>query len=139
MCVFFSIKYRYNVLYTATNVAGISFAWPSSLEPQHSSFMFPVVLSNNLIYDLSLLTDMGVSQEIPEPYLALLLYTHPDPRALDSCQSVGMLSDRKHSSLILMETGIKKGLSAGGRVSCSVYSVEKKLHLMHYYFLTLPS
>ena len=29
------------VLYTATNVAGISFAWPSSLEPQHSSFMFP--------------------------------------------------------------------------------------------------
>ena len=42
------------LLYTATNVAGISFAWPSSLEPQHSSFMFPVVLSNNLIYDHSL-------------------------------------------------------------------------------------
>ena len=42
------------LLYTATNVAGISFAWPSSLEPQHFSFMFSVVLSNNLIYDLSL-------------------------------------------------------------------------------------
>ena len=85
MCVcvvFFSIKYRYNVLYTATNVAGISFAWSSSLEPQHSSFMFPVVLSNNLIHDLSLLTDKGVSQEIPEPYLALLLNTHTQIQGL---------------------------------------------------------
>ena len=64
--------------------------------------------------------------------MALLLYTHPDLRALDSCQSVGKLPDRKHSSIIWMETGIRKGLSAGGRVSCSVYSVEIKLHLMHY-------
>ena len=31
--------------------------------------------------------------------------------ALDSCQSVGKLSDRKHSSLICMGTEIKKGLS----------------------------
>ena len=82
------------------------------------------------------LSDKGVSQEILEPYLALLLYTHPDHRALDSCQSVGKLSYRKHSSIICMGTGIgiKKGLSAGGRVSCSVYSVERKLHLLHYYF-----
>ena len=100
--------------------------------------MFPVFLSNNLIYDLSL-SDRGVSQEILEPYLELLLYTHSDPRALDSYHSVGKLSDRKHSSLIWMGTGIKKGLSAGGRVSCSVYSVERKLHLMHYYFWPLPS
>ena len=85
------------------------------------------------------LSDKGVLQEIPEPYLALLLYTQPDHRALDSCQSAGKLSERKHSSLIWMETGIKKGLSAGRRVSCSVYSVERKLHLMHYYFWTLPS
>ena len=27
-----------------------------------------------------------------------------------------------------METGIQKGLSAGGKVSCSVYSVERKLY-----------
>ena len=40
----------------------------------------------------------------------------------------------------IMDKGrIKKGLSAGKRVSCSVYSVERKLHLMHYYFWTLPS
>ena len=32
------------MLYTATNVAGISFDWPFSLEPQHSSFMFTVFL-----------------------------------------------------------------------------------------------
>ena len=56
-------------------------------------------------------TERGVSQEIPKPYLALLLYTHPAPRALDSCQSVGKLSDREHSSLIWMETGTKKGLA----------------------------
>ena len=67
------------------------------------------------------LSDKGVSQDIPEPYLLLLLYTQPDHRALDSCQSAGKLSDRKHCSLIWMETGIKKGLSTGGRLSCSVY------------------
>ena len=60
------------------------------------------------------LSDKGVSQEIPELYLALLLYTHPDHRALDYCQSAGKLSEKKHSSLIWIETGIKKGLSAGG-------------------------
>ena len=81
------------------------------------------------------LSDKGVSQEIPEPYLAFLLYT---PRAKGS-RLLSELSGRKHSSLIWMETGIKKGLSAGGRVSCSVYSVERRLHIMHYYFWTLPS
>ena len=81
------------------------------------------------------LSDKGVSQEIPEPYLALLLYT---PRSQGS-RLLSDLSDRKHSSLIWMESGIKKGLSVRGRVSCSVYSVEKKFHLMHYYFWTLPS
>ena len=84
------------------------------------------------------LSDKGVSQEIPEPYLALLLYTPKSQSSLDrdSCQSYLTDSERKHGSLIWMETGIKKGLSAGGRVSCSVYSVERKLHLMHYYFWT---
>ena len=110
--------------------------------------MFPVFLLNNLIYDLSLsLTGKGVPQGIPEPYSALLPYiTHIDPRALDSCQSVGNLNDRKHSSLIWMGTGTKKGLSVGGRISCSVDSVERtsyiqflQLHLTHYYFWTLPS
>ena len=95
------------MLYTATNVAGISFACPSSREPHHSSFVFPAFLSNNLIYDLSL-SDKGVSHEIFELYLALLLYSHPDHRALDSCQSMGKLSDRKHSTLIWMEIGIKR-------------------------------
>ena len=71
------------------------------------------------------LTDSGISQEIIEPYLALLLYTHRDPRVLDSCHSVGKLSDRKYICLIWMDIGIKKGLSAGGRVRCSV---ERKLY-----------
>ena len=81
------------------------------------------------------LSDKGVSQEIPEPYLALLLYT---PRSQGS-RLLSELSDRKHSSLIWKGTGIKKGLSAGGRVSCSVYLVERKLHLLNYYFGLLPS
>ena len=83
------------------------------------------------------LTDRGVSKEIPEPYLALLLYKQPDPRALDSCQSVGKLSDRKHSSLIWMETGIKKGLSAGGRVSCIIIFGLYHLKLLYIKLLTL--
>ena len=74
------------------------------------------------------LSDKGVSQEIPEPYLALLLYT-------PSSQGSRLLY-RKHGSLIWKGTGIKKGLSAGGRGSCSVYSVVRKLHLLHYYFWT---
>ena len=78
------------------------------------------------------LSDKGVSQEIPEPYLALLLYI---PSSQGS-RLLSELSDRKHSSLIWKGTGIKKGLSAGGRGSCSVYSVERKLHLLHYYFWT---
>ena len=78
------------------------------------------------------LSDKGVSQEISEPYLAMLLYT---PRSQGS-RLLSELSDRENSSFIWMETGIKKGLSAGERVSCSVYSVERKLHLMHYYFWT---
>ena len=80
--------------------------------------MLPVGLSNNLIYDLSLsLSDKSVSQEIPKPYLALPLYTP----ILQGSTLLSELSDRKHSSLIWLETGIKKGLTAGGRVSCSVY------------------
>ena len=46
----------------------------------------------------------GVSQEIPEPYLALLLYT---PRSQGS-RLLSELSDRKHSSLIWKETAIKR-------------------------------
>ena len=82
-------------------------------------------------------TERGVSQEIPKPYLALLLYTHPAPRALDSCQSVGKLSDREHSSLIWMETGTKKGLSAEGRVSCIIIFGLYHLKLLYIKLLTL--
>ena len=77
------------------------------------------------------LTDRGISQEIPEPYLVLLLYT---PRSQAS-RLLSELSDRRHSSLIWLETGIKKGLFAAGRVRCSVYSVKRKLHPMHFFGL----
>ena len=59
--------------------------------------------------------------------MALLLYTDPDPRALDFCQSVGKLSDRNLGSLIWMGTGIKMSLSVEGGCSCSVDSVDRKL------------
>ena len=78
------------LFYTATNVASISFAWPSSLEPQHSPFTFPVVLSNNLLYDLSLSLSLCQTREFhqkSQSHIWHCYYTHPDHRALDSCQS----------------------------------------------------
>ena len=83
------------------------------------------------------LSDKGVSQEIPEPYLALLLYT---PRSQGS-RLLSELSDRKHSSHIWKGTGIKKGLSAGGRVSCSVIRLRESyiycIIILDFYHLKL--
>ena len=85
-------------------------------------------------------------KRILELHLALLLCTHPDPRALGSCQSVGKLSDRKHSSLIMDGNWNQKRvcLQEEGSVVKLIQMRESfiqfvQLYLMHYYFGILPS
>ena len=90
----------------------------------YTPFLFPAGLSYNLIFDL--LSDRQ-GCFTGNPWAIYGLATIHTARSQGSrLLCVEKLPDRKHSPLIWVGAGIKRGLSVLRRVSCSVVSVGNK-------------